>query len=203
MDEEPPHCLTGRGGIEQELERTGRDDDRAVATGQVQRIHPLAIQPWLQPESGGFRSAELEHVVRDIYPVDVDPLPQVVEQQPAGPTRDVKDRLSESPDRFDVERALRTKSGTAGVGPGHPHRVPAEPALPDFRDQLTGRGVEGQLYRAVVVGRVARRHRPLIDQSVVARSAHAGRLRKSSQNRSNEPSYWSRSSRAHSPNSDW
>jgi hypothetical protein len=58
--------------------------------------------------------------------------------------------------RVDPDRALRAQR--LGVGGGHSHRVPLQPAPPDLGDHGARVGVERQQGRAVGGGREARRH---------------------------------------------
>ena len=55
-----------------------------------------------------------------------------------------------------------------GVAGNHSHGVPREPPLPDLGHQPAGRRVERQAHRPVGIGRVARGHRPLVDEHGVA-----------------------------------
>src|SRR5260370_42212422 len=56
----------------------------------------------------------------------------------------------------------------------HPDGGPTQPALPDFRDELARRGVVGQPHGAVLVGRVAGGHAPVVEKLAVAFSGEGG-----------------------------
>src|SRR2546423_3430586 len=61
-----------------------------------------------------------------------------------------------------------------GVLRHHPDRVPAQPAFPDFGDELPGCGVVGQTHGSVLVGRVTGGHAPVIEELAVAFPGEGG-----------------------------
>ena len=101
------------------------DDDRAVATRQVELVHRLRVEVRLRQLLALAALADaLEHVGRDVRAVDVEPCLEIGHEQPPGAARGIERRLAgldELPEPVDlrpVEVELRPPARDEAVVPG-------------------------------------------------------------------------------------
>ena len=113
MGAQPLHRPGRRRWVGEELKRGRRDDDRAVASGQIEGFDRLQEHRGLQRPLLRLGPAEREHVGGNVDPVDVDPLLQVVQQKASRPAPYVQGGLTGAADEVKVEGPVRPASGVA------------------------------------------------------------------------------------------
>src|SRR5579862_1546087 len=118
------------------------------------------------------RVAVLDRAVRPLEELEEDVGDADRFERPAERLRAEVEEVLVAPARVDVDRAQPPQC--VGVALRHPDGVPREPARPHVFAQAARPRLEGQLDRAVVVGRVAGRHRVDLEQRRVARLRERG-----------------------------
>ena len=166
------YCVRAKALLERrglEYEEIVMDDDPAFR----QKLLEMTGR-WTVPQIfiddvaiGGYteRVAVLDRHVRGVEELEVDVRDaDPLERAPKGLRAEVEEPLVLLA-RVDVDRLQGAES--VGVAGNHAHGIPREPPVPDFGNEARGRGVEREADRAVLVGGVARRHGPLVEEHVV------------------------------------
>jgi hypothetical protein len=89
MAPETLHGFSGFLGICDELKGRGRYNDGAIASWEIKRLHVLLIKRGMEAKLLRFLTANLQHLWRDINPIDIDAIGQKVQQQTARSTSNI------------------------------------------------------------------------------------------------------------------
>src|SRR2546423_13565178 len=121
----------------------------------------LGSQPFGQVFDGD-RVAVLDRVMGGVEELEEDVSDPDGRQRPAKTFGAEVEEILVAPARIDVDGAHLAQG--VGVTRHHANRVPAQPAFPDLGNHPARRGVVGQAHGAVLIGGVAGRHAPVVEQ---------------------------------------
>src|SRR5258707_10531444 len=125
MAEETAHGLLRIVRVGKQLKRTRRHHDRAIGAGEFELLHGLLEQPGVQTKLLCLLSANGQHLRRDVDPININALRQIVKQQTTRATSHIQNRLAIPNNQIAIEEAIRPTGGiTTQEVPGSSHHAP-------------------------------------------------------------------------------